>query len=94
MKILYPYHPLFGTDYEVFGFALGERDMVYIRLPDQSTRGVPAWMFDPGICAVVRLADKPLIDAHALMSLGQLLDSARPAEGNLGHEPTTVKEQD
>ena len=51
-------------------------------------------MFDPGICSGIRSSDKPLIDAHALMRLGQLLDSARQDGRNSGHEPTTVKEQD
>ncbi len=31
---------------EVFGAAGGERDLVYVRLPNNTTRGVPAWMFD------------------------------------------------
>jgi hypothetical protein len=53
-KIVYPYHPLFGKEYETFGSAGGERDMVYVRLADQSTRGVPAWMFDPVVCAGVK----------------------------------------
>ncbi len=93
-KILYPYHPLFGEEYEAFGSALGKRDMVYVRLPDHSTRGVPAWMFDPGVCAGIRSHDEPLIDVRALVRLSHLLDPAQPSKRNLGDEPTTAREQD
>jgi hypothetical protein len=48
--------------------------MVYVRLADQSTRGVPAWMFDPAVCAGVQLADKPLIEAVAFIELCDLLE--------------------
>src|SRR5690606_3941905 len=72
-EILYPYHPFFGEDYEVFGAAGGKRDLIYIRLADKSSKGVPAWMFDPAICAGVRLADDPVIDCGALWRLADLL---------------------
>ncbi|MEZ5324128.1 MAG: hypothetical protein R3F19_03590 [Verrucomicrobiales bacterium] len=93
-KILYPYHPLFGKEYEIFGSALGRKDLVYVRLPDHSTRGVPAWMFDPGICAGIRSGNEPLIDTHALLRLAHLLDSAHPGGRTVRHERTTVRKQD
>lgn len=83
-KILYPYHPLFGVEHEIFGFAGGKRDMVYVRLADHSTRGVPAWMFDPAVCSGVRFGDRPVIACDALLNLSRLLDrgsdSARSGE--------------
>ena len=47
--------------------------MVYVRLADKSTRGVPAWMFDPVVCSTVRLAETPLIECGALAGLAVLL---------------------
>lgn len=72
-EILYPHHPLFGKDRESFGSAGGKRDMVYVRLADRSTRGVPAWMFDPVVCSGIRTAGKPLIERAAPVGLSVLL---------------------
>ena len=77
-KLLYPYHPLFGKEFEVFGAAGGERDIIYVRLPNRTTRGIPAWMFDEIICARVRCAERPTVDCRALLSFAHLLDSAQP----------------
>jgi hypothetical protein len=66
--------------------------MVYIRLADKSSKGVPAWMFDPAICAVIRLTDKPLIDCYALTRLAQLLDSMSSDAPTGEHEPKTGTE--
>jgi hypothetical protein len=93
LKLLYPFHPLFGTPLEVFGAAGGERDLVYVRLPNNTTRGVPAWMFDQAICASVKTAERPIIDSGALWRLAQLLDSLRPEVHSAGHEPTTISPQ-
>lgn len=59
------------------GSAGGEKDIVYVRLSNHTTRGVPAWMFDEAICAEIRTADRPAIDCQALLRLARLLDSAR-----------------
>ncbi len=56
------------------GAAGGARDLVYIRLPDKTTKGIPAWMFDPVVCGNVRSADRPLIECSALLKLTELLD--------------------
>ena len=85
-KVLYPYYPLFGQEFEVLGAAGGERDLIYVRLPNRTTRGVPAWMFDEAICTRVRCAERPMVDCRALLSLTHLLDSARPAPRSAGHE--------
>ena len=74
-RILYPYHPLFGRELEVFGGAGGERDVIYVMLPDRTPRGVPGWMFDEVVCSPVRTAEQPTIDGSALLRLAQLLDS-------------------
>ena len=76
-KILYPYHPWFGKELEVFGGAGGQRDVIYVKLPNNTTRGVPAWMFDEVICAAVRTAEHPTVDGGALLRLAQLLDSVQ-----------------
>ena len=83
-KVLYPHHPLFGKELEVFGGAGGQRDVIYVRLFDNTTRGVPAWMFDEVICSGVRIAERPTIDGAALLRLARLLDSvqASPRIGN------------
>jgi hypothetical protein len=87
-KILYPFHPLFGKDCEAFGSAGGERDMIYVRLADRTTRGIPAWMFDPVVCSSVRLADTPLIEAAALSRLSDLLAVHPPDARTGGHDFT------
>lgn len=59
--------------------------MVYVRLADRSTRGVPAWMFDPVVCSGVRLAETPLIECGALAGLAALLAHQEIARTG-GHE--------
>jgi hypothetical protein len=88
LRILYPYHPYFGQTFEVLGAAGGLRDLVYVRMPNNATRGIPAWMFDETICARVRCADRPLIDCQALLRLAQLLELHRQSRGTGGHEPS------
>ena len=60
--------------------------MVYVRLADRSTRGVPAWMFDPVACSGVRLAETPLIECGALAGLAVLLLQHREIARTGGHE--------
>jgi hypothetical protein len=43
-------------------------------MPNNTTRGIPGWMFDESICAGIRSADRPTIDCPALIRLAQLLD--------------------
>ena len=90
LKLRYPFHPLFGTPLEVFGAAGGGRDLVYVRLPNNTTRGIPAWMFDEVICAGVRSAERPTIDCAALLKLAQLLDSWKPDVHSASHEPIII----
>jgi hypothetical protein len=73
-KIHYPYHPMFGRELEIFGGAGGQRDVIYVLLPDRTTRGIPGWMFDEVVCSSVRTANQPTIDGGALIRLAQLLD--------------------
>ena len=86
LRILYPYHPYFGQTFEVFGSAGGLRDLVYARMPNNATRGIPAWMFDETICASIRCADHPIIDCQALLRLAQLLDLQVESRGIGRHE--------
>lgn len=62
--------------------------MVYVRLPDQSSCGVPAWMFDPVVCAGVRTADVPLIECAALVELSILVEQHEVDARTNGHGPT------
>lgn len=61
--------------------------MVYVRLADRSTRGVPAWMFDPGVCAGVKLEERPRIACRALAELSLLLEEHQATARSGGHEP-------
>jgi hypothetical protein len=89
-KVLYPYHPLFDTELEIFGGAGGQRDVIYVKLPNHATRGVPAWMFDEVICSSVRTAEQPTIDGDALLRLAQLLDAAQENLRTKGDETNTL----
>jgi len=89
-KIHYPYHPLFGQELEVLGSAAGERDVVYVKLANNTTRGIPAWMFDEVICAGVRRTELPVIECDALLKLTELLDSAKGGLRSGGNESTTA----
>jgi len=63
--------------------------MVYVRLADNSTRGVPAWMFDPVVCAGVRASEEPVIECEALLDLASLVDTELEGRATVGDEPTT-----
>ena len=73
----------------MFGGAGGQRDLIYVRLLNNTTRGVPAWMFDEVICSGVRSAERPTIDGGALLRLAQLLDSIQesPPTGDDDNNP-------
>jgi hypothetical protein len=86
LRVLYPYHPYYGQTFEVFGSNGGLRDLVYIRMPNNATRGIPAWMFDEAICASIRCIDRPTIDCRALLRLAQLLDLQAESRSIGGHE--------
>ena len=86
LRVLYPYHPYYGQTFEVFGSNGGLRDLVYVRMPNNATRGIPAWMFDETICAGIRCADRPAIDCRALLRLAQLLDLQVDSRGIERHE--------
>ena len=59
-------------------------------MPNQTTRGIPAWMFDEAVCARVQTADQPIIDGNALLRLAQLLDRQCQSGGIGEHESTTT----
>jgi len=68
------WHPLFGRELEVLGGAGGKRDVVYVMLPDRTTRSVPGWIFEEVICLTVRLAQRPTMEGGVLLRLAHLLD--------------------
>jgi hypothetical protein len=86
LRVLYPYHPYYRQTFEVFGSNGGLRDLVYIRMPNNATRGIPAWMFDEAICASIRCADRATIDCRALLRLAQLLDLQAESRSIGAHE--------
>src|SRR5262245_23848085 len=69
----------------------GLRDLVYIRMPNNTTRGIPGWMFDESICASVRCADRPTTDCQALLRLAQLLDLQLEHRGIERHESSVPR---
>ena len=91
LRVLYPYHPYYGQTLEVFGAGGGLRDLVYVRMPNNTTRGIPAWMFDESICASVRCADRAIIDFQALLRLAQLLDLELQSRGIERHESSVPR---
>jgi hypothetical protein len=91
LRVLYPYHPYYGQTLEVFGAGGGLRDLVYVRMPNNTTRGIPAWMFDESICASVRCADRAIIDFQALIRLAQLLDLELQSRGIERHESSVPR---
>src|SRR5262249_57943199 len=91
LRVLYPYHPYYGQTLEVFGAGGGLRDLVYVRMPNNTTRGIPAWMFDESICTSVRCADRAIIDCQALLRLAQLLDLRLKTRGIKGHESSASR---
>ena len=90
LRLLYPYHPLFGQEIQVFGAAGGLRDMMYVRLPNNTSRGIPAWMFDEAVCAGVRSENQSAIDCGALLRLCGLLDSHSGKERTAVHDSATT----
>ena len=52
-KVLYPY-PLVPREHKVYDAPDGTRDLVYARVTDKSSKGAPAGMFDPDVCANAR----------------------------------------
>ena len=91
LRVLYPYHPYYGQTLEVFGAGGGLRDLVYVRMPNNTTRGIPAWMFDESICASVRCANRAIIDFQALLRLAQLLDLELQSRGIERHESSVPR---
>jgi len=73
-ELRYRFHPLYKADFEVIGSIGGKRDLVFIRMPNNSTRGIPGWMFDLERCSAMRFEQTPAVDPHALLALISLLD--------------------
>jgi hypothetical protein len=92
--LLYPYHPLFGKEIEVFGAAGGQRDMIYVRLADSTIRGIPAWMFDPVVCANVRATEQALIESSALLKIAELIENGVPGGSTIKDETAKITNQD
>jgi hypothetical protein len=91
LRVVYRYHPYFGQTFEVFGSAGGLRDLVYVRMPNDATRGIPAWMFDETICGSIRCADRPTIDCQALLRLALLLDLQDSSRSIGRHESSSAQ---
>ncbi len=72
-KLLYPYHPLFGASMAPLEIIGVRSDMLVARLPDNSRRGIPAWMFDAEVCATIRELPHPVIHSASLLEIAHLL---------------------
>jgi hypothetical protein len=88
-KVLYPFHPLSGMELELLGSAAGDREVVYVRLPNSATRGIPAWMLDAAICSSVRMSERPIVSWSALCKLARLLEVHRAQNPTAADEHCT-----
>jgi len=55
--------------------------MVYVRLPDTTTRGIPSWMMDEAVCDGMSVTSRPVIAPQALRALADLLDQNAATPG-------------
>jgi len=85
-KLRYQFHPLHGADFEIIGGVGGLRDEIHVRLPNNTTRGIPAWMFDEVLCSAIRIEQDPFVDPAALIDLMRLLEVSQLGVGNQGDE--------
>ena len=92
-KLLYPYHPLFdasGASLEITGV---RSDMLVARLPDNSRRGIPAWMFDAEVCATIRELPHPVIHSASLLEIVDILEHNGLGARNTGDEFKTQSKE-
>jgi hypothetical protein len=85
LEVRYPWHPWYGLKVTVDRsytrqgvanvYAALERDGRLQLLE------VPGWMFDPAVCASMRLSEHPYVPAKSLRALAALLTSAARAPG-------------
>jgi len=68
------WHHLFQacpTDQEIIGV---RSDMLVVRQPDGTRRGIPAWMFDEEVCAAVCDLPRPIVHFASLLETVDLLE--------------------
>jgi hypothetical protein len=74
VTVYYRWHPLFGQSVRVHRrHRIKSEDYLHIRLPDETTCGLPAWMFDSA-CLEFIIGD-PLISVEALNELRDVLNT-------------------
>ena len=76
MEVAYPFHPLFGRPAIVVADQLhnGGRHLT-LRVDDEPSFLVPAWMVDPE-AASIKIVDVPRLSVVRLLDLRAFLDSA------------------
>ena len=80
VTIYYRWHPLFGQSVRVHRrHRIQSEDYLHIRLPDDTTCGLPVWMFDSA-CLEFIIGD-PLISVEALNELRDVLKTL-PSEAD------------
>ena len=76
--VVYPWHPFYGKAVEINGERNRRGTIVYVCTSDGSDAGavmeVPAWMFDPAVCCLLRSADHARVHVGALRALQVLLN--------------------
>lgn len=67
-----------------------ERYLASVTFPNNTTRAIPAWMFDELLCPVIRPAEQPIVDSGALSKFTPSLDSVHRGLRTRGHDTTTT----
>ncbi|RYD28163.1 MAG: hypothetical protein EOP86_23490 [Verrucomicrobiaceae bacterium] len=70
----------------MLGCAGGLKNIVYVRLPDTTTRGIPSWMLDEAVCDGMSVIPRPVIAPQALRALADLLLAIVSQEKGNGKE--------
>ena len=72
------WHPFYGREVEINGKRNRRGTIVYVCSSDGGGAGavmeVPAWMFDPAVCCLLRPADRARVCVAALRALHVLLN--------------------
>jgi len=71
----YPFHPLYGLEFELLKNSSNEAGTALISAPDSFCRQIPTWMLDEQ-AASLHLTIDPSVEIRALFSAAVLLEAA------------------
>jgi hypothetical protein len=76
VRVLYPYHPLYGHEVEIIQRKrYGDEVYFLVKLFDNTQVFLPAWMTDEMACHRCVVRDAPICSVTALVQLRQFLDT-------------------